>query len=166
MSKKEGNGKSRKERNLTLVKQFEREHDREPFDLHEVYRWANAKGLWEAPKDLAEKMFIKEVAQDLREVYIDTDDGSRVREYHAVIKGEGAQRTLWANIFTAPKKHLEEGFGQRRQQSLGDARQLKADIDYVNKKRFKKDPITMSFNFDEDLAEEEALKELRKKGAA
>jgi hypothetical protein len=26
-----------KERNLTLVKQFEREHDREPFNLHEIF---------------------------------------------------------------------------------------------------------------------------------
>jgi hypothetical protein len=166
MSKKEQDGMSRKERNLTTVERFEREHARAPFDLHEVYRFAKANDLWEEPKDLAEKMFIKEVAKDLREEYIDTDDGSRVRKYHAVIKGEGAQRTLWANIFTAPKQHLEEGFGQRRQQSLGDTRQLKADMDFVNKKRFKKDPIAMSFNFDEDLAEEEALKEMRKKKGA
>jgi hypothetical protein len=157
---------SRKELNLKLVKQFERDHQRQPFDLHEVYRWAKGNKLWDAPKDLAEKMFIKEVAQDLREVYVETDDGSRVREYHAVIKGTGAQRTLWANIFDAPKDHLEKGFAQRRQQSLGEARQLKADMDFVNRKRFQKAPITMSFNFDEDLAEEAALKALRKKGAA
>lgn len=157
---------SRKEQNLKLVKQFEREHQRKPFDLHEVYKWAKKKRLWEAPEDLEEKQFMEEVARTLREVTFDTEDGTRVREYHAVIKGKGAQRTFWGNIFTAPKENLEEGFAQRRQQSLGDARQLKADLEFVNKKRFSDAPIVMSFNFDEDLAEEEALRELRKKGAA
>jgi hypothetical protein len=155
---------SRKEQNLNLVKQFEKEHQRKPFELHEIYRWAKKKGLWEAPADLAEKKFVEEVARDLREVYIDDGEGGRVRYYHAVIKGNGAQGTLWANVWDSPKPNLEKGFSQRRQQSLGDCRQLKADINFVNKKRFQDAPITMSFNFDEDLAEEEALKRLREEG--
>jgi hypothetical protein len=152
---------SRKEHNVKIVKQFEREHQRKPFDLHEVYSWATAKGLWFPPHDLAERKFVEEVASALREEYITGDDGNRVRYYHAVTQGR--QGTLWANVDTGPKDHLLEGYKQRRQQSLGDCRQLKIDVDYANKKRFQDEPILMSFNFDLDLAEEEAYKEMKKK---
>jgi hypothetical protein len=154
---------SRKEQNLKLVKQFEQEHKREAFDLHEVYRWAKAKGLWAARKDLEEKKFIEEVARDLREVTIDDGEGGRVRYYYAVIKGDGAQGALWGNIWGLPRPNLEKGLQQQRQQSLGDCRNTKAAMDFINKHRFPDNPITMSFNFDEDLAEEDALKQMRKK---
>lgn len=155
---------SRKERNIKMIKQFEVEHQRKPFDLHEVYEWATSKGLWFPPLDLAEKRFVEEVAHALREEYITAEDGSKVRYYHAVTQGR--QGTLWGNLDTAPKAHLSEGFKQRRQQSLGDCRQLKTDVDYCNKKRFQAEPIPMSFNFDLDLAEEEAYKKLLKKEKA
>lgn len=155
---------TRKERNLEIVRRFEKEHQRKPFDLHEVYRFARKHNLWPEPHDLAERKFIDEVAKDLREVYIDNGEGDRVRYYHAVVKGNGAQGTLWGNVWDLPQEHLETGFSQRRGQSLGDCRQLKLDIEFVNKVRFSARPIVMSFNFDEDLAEEDALKELRKRG--
>lgn len=66
---------SRKERNIKMIKQFEVEHQRKPFDLHEVYEWATSKGLWFAPLDLAEKRFVEEVAHALREEYITAEDG-------------------------------------------------------------------------------------------
>jgi len=158
---------SRKEYDIKLIKRFEAEHARKPFDLHEVYFWAKANNLWYAPKDLEEKKFIEEMAQALREEYITTEEGERVRAYHAITKvKDGRQQTLWANMFDAPRDHIEEAFQQRRRGSLGDCRQLKADIDYLNKKRFQESPIQMSFNFDLDLAEEEAFKELNKQKKA
>lgn len=161
---------SRKEHNRQLVKRFEKEHKRPAFDLHEVYRWAKKNKLWEASKDLEEKKFIEELARDLREVTIDDGEGGRIRYYYAVIKGNGAQGALWGNIWDFPRPHLEKGLQQQRQQSLGDCRHTKAAMDFVNKHRFSDNPIAMSFNFDEDLAEEEALKQMRKekkkKGAA
>jgi hypothetical protein len=161
---------SRKEQNLKIVRQFEVEHKRKPFELHEVYRWAKKKGLWEAPKDLEEKKFVDEVSKDLREVTIDDGEGGRVRYYHAVIKGNGAQGVLWGNVWDLPREKLEQGLAQRRQGSLADCRKTKADMEFINKNRFPNNPIVMSFNFDEDFAEEEALKQMqknkKKKGAA
>lgn len=153
---------SRKEQNVKLVQQFEVKHQRKPFDLHEIYHWAKTNGLWYAPKDLEEKKFVEDVAQALREEYFTAEDGARVRVYHATIRTKnGRQQTLWANMFDAPKEHIEEAFQQRRRGSLGDCRQLKVDIEYCNKKRFRDNPIQMSFNFDLDLAEEEALKQMQ-----
>lgn len=156
---------SRKEQDVKLVRRFEEDHQRMPFDLHEVYQWAKANELWFPPKDLEEKKFIEEIAQALREEYFTAADGTPVRAYHAIVKNlDGRQQTLWANMFDAPREHIEEAFQQRRRGSLADCRQLKNDIDYVNHSRFEESPIQMSFNFDEDLAEEEALKHLKAKG--
>ncbi len=155
--------KNRKEHNQKIASQFEQTHQRKPFDLHEVYRWAKDNKLWFPEKDFEEKKFVEEMADALSDVYITADDGSRVRLYHAR-KGknkDGRQQVFWANMFDAPLEHLEEAFQQRRRSSLGDCRQLKSDVDYCNKKRFQDNPIQISFNFDLDLAEEEALKQMQ-----
>lgn len=159
---------SRKEWNIRITRDFEEEHGRIPFNLHEVYAWAVSKGLWQAPNDLAEKKFITEMADALREEFVTTTDGEKVRYYYAVTHGR--QGTLWGNLHTAPRDHIATSLKQRRRQSLGDCRQMKRDMDFVNKERFTSDPIQLSFNFDADLAEEAAVKEMRllrmKKAAA
>lgn len=146
------------------MKRFEREHERKPFDLHEVYVWAVVNDLWTPPLDLAERRFVEEMSSDLREEYITDENGDHIRYYHAVTRGR--QGALWANVFTGTKDHLFEGFVQRRKNSLGDCRQLKLDMDYCNRNRFGDDPIQMSFNFDADLAEEEAYRQMKAKKRA
>lgn len=156
---------SRKEQDLKIVRQFEDAHQREPFDLHEVYRWAKENNLWHPPTDLAEKKFVEEVAQALREEKFTADDGEQIRRYHANMRiVNGRQQWLWQNDQDADRSFLEEGLQLRRKQGLDDVRQIKADMDYFNRKRFSDNPIQMSFNYDEDLAEEEALKSVKKKG--
>jgi hypothetical protein len=152
---------SRKEQDMKIVRDFEITHQREPFDLHEVYHWAKSNNLWYAPKDLEEKKFVEEFAQVLREEYITADDGSKVRYYYAVTQGR--QGSLWGNWETASREHIAESLKQKRHQSLADCRQTKNDMDFVNRKRFQVNPIQMSFNFDADLAEEEAYKEMKHK---
>lgn len=147
---------TRKDRNIRITREFELEHGRIPFNLHEVYAWAVNKKLWYAPIDLAEKKFVAEMADALREEYITTDDGDKVRYYYAVTHGR--QGTLWGNLDTAPRTHIDLSLKQRRRQSLADCRQMKTDMDYVNQKRFTSSPIQLSFNFDADLAEEAAYK--------
>lgn len=154
--------KNRKEHNQKVAGQFEQTHQRKPFDLHEMYRWVKDNNLWFPDKDFEEKKFVEEMADALSDVFITADDGSRVRLYYAR-KGknkDGRQQVFWANMFDAPLEHLEEAIQQRRRGSLADCRQLKADVDYCNKKRFQDNPIQISFNFDLDLAEEEALKQI------
>ena len=150
---------TRKERNIKNIQKFELEHQRKPFDLHEVFTWVVENKLWGPPPDLVERKFMEEVSGNLREEYITEENGDLVRYYHAVTRGR--QGSLWGNLDTAPKDHLYEAFMQRRRQSLGDCRQLKTDVDYCNRQRFSDTPIQMSFNFDADLAEEAAVKEVR-----
>lgn len=152
---------SRKDQLIQHTRQFETEHQREPFDPHEVARWMIARGLWQPQRDLAVQKCAEEIATALREVYITADDGTRVRVYHARrLTRDGRQQTLWANMFDAPRAHIEVALQQRREQVLGDCRQLKFDVDYYNQIHPEQPAIQLSFDFSEDLAEEEALRRM------
>jgi hypothetical protein len=73
--------------------------------------------------------------------------------------GEGpAQIPLWADIRTAGREHMETAFQQRRQQILGDCRQLKRDVDSYNDNYNAGEPLQMIFNFIDDLAEDELVR--------
>ncbi len=56
---------------------------------------------------------------------------------------------------------MEVAFQQRRQQIVGDCRQLKTDVDSYNENANSEQPIQMVFDFTDDLAELDALKALR-----
>ncbi len=52
---------------------------------------------------------------------------------------------------------MEIAFQQRRQQIVGDCRQLKTDADSFNDNSNPGSPIQMIFDFTDDLAELEAM---------
>lgn len=54
---------------------------------------------------------------------------------------------LWEDMRTAPRAHVEVVFAQRRNQIIGDCRQLKADVDSFNDPKRGDNPIQMIFNF-------------------
>ena len=64
---------------------------------------------------------------------------------------------MWADIRTAPRKHMDTAFRQRRGQILGECKQLKSDVDSYNQNASLGRPIPMIFDFTDDLAEMEAL---------
>jgi hypothetical protein len=97
----------------------------------------------------------------MREEYIVDPQGRTVRAKHAarLIK-DGEQLALWADIRTADRRHMEIAFQQRRQQIVGDCRQLKTDADSYNDNANPGKPIQMVFDFTQDLAELEAFESL------
>lgn len=69
----------------------------------------------------------------------------------------GRQAEFWADMQTAPREHMEIAFQQRRQQIVGDCRQLKWDVDSYNENHNSGEPLQMVFDFTLDLEEIEAL---------
>ncbi len=63
---------------------------------------------------------------------------------------------LWDDMRTASRQHMRMSFQQRRQQIVGDCRQLKVDVDSYNDMKPDEEPIQMVFDFTMDLAELEA----------
>jgi len=70
------------------------------------------------------------------------------------------QTNIWDDIRTAPRSHMQAAFGQRRNQIVGDCRQLKADVDSYNDAHEGDFPIQLSLDFTRDIAELEAMANL------
>ena len=144
---------------LTYIEALQRDAD-EYFAEHplattkELAVWAIQTRRWEPPPDLILKRCREDFARALREQYIQDDLGRPVRAKHAarIIRGD-QQKTFWADIRKAPRKHMEVAFQQRREQIVGDCRQLQRDIDYYNKAHPDERPVQMVFDFTEDVEE-------------
>jgi hypothetical protein len=90
----------------------------------------------------------------MREEHITDPQGRSIRAKHVVRKKiNGEQQALWDDIRTAKPEHMEIALQQRRQQIVGDCRQLKNDMDSYNENRKPVRPIQIVFDFTNDLKE-------------
>jgi hypothetical protein len=128
-----------------------------PASARQIAGWAISQGLWKPHPTSIVDQCADQLARAMREEYIVDPQGRTVRAKHAAkVLSAGQQMTLWADIRTAGKAHMEIAFQQRRQQVLGDCRQLKTDVDSYNENADLSEPIQMVLDFSRDL-EEEAL---------
>ena len=129
-----------------------------PATRKELAVWAIAQNEWRPSRASLVAQCSEELARAMREEYITDNQGRRVPAKHAARIADGhKQRTLWADIRTADPEHMKVAFGQRRQQIVGDCRQLKMDVDSYNENAGRRDPVQLSFDFTRDLEELEAL---------
>ena len=125
-----------------------------PATAHDVAEWAIRQRLWQPrPADIVDQC-ADDLARAAREEYITDAKGRRVRAKHSArVSRDGKQYSLWADIRTAPRTHMELAFRQRRIQIVGDCRQLKSDVDSYNDANPGLTPIPMLFDFNDDLEE-------------
>jgi hypothetical protein len=138
-----------------LFARYKAEIAAEPADLREVGAWAIREGLWHPkPSDLQER-FAREMADALREEYRTDSAGRRYRAKHAVraTNFDGKQMSLWDDIDTAPRPHMEKAFAQRRRQIVSDSHQLRLDVDHFNSANPVEEPIQLILDFTDDVHE-------------
>lgn len=129
-----------------------------PATARDMAVWAIRNKLWAANPSALINRCAEDLARAMREELIKDAQGRTVRAKHvARIDCDGEQLMLWADIRTASREHMAVAFQQRRQQIVGDCRQLKLDVDSFNENRSLDNPIQMSFDFTYDLLELEAL---------
>ena len=127
-----------------------------PATTHQIASWAISKKLWQPPPSTIIDVCADELARAMREEHIVDPQGRTVRAKHVVrIERDGKQLRLWDDIRRAERQHMEIAFQQRRQQIVGDCRQLKVDVDSYNENRKPARPIQMVFDFTSDLKEAE-----------
>ena len=96
--------------------------------------WPIKTGKWEPPSDLVLRRCKQDFARALREQHILDERGLLIRAKHATrISGGERQQTFWGDIRKAPREHLILAFQQRREQIVGDCRQLDRDVEYSTK---------------------------------
>jgi hypothetical protein len=100
-----------------------------------------------------------ELSKAMREDYIVDEFGKPVRRLHSArigergADGEFIQQNLWGDIRTADRDFMEVSFQQRRNQIVGECRQLQNAIDYFNRKHPEDEPIQFIFDFTDDVIE-------------
>jgi len=134
---------------------------------HDVAAWAYQKGLWKPrPKNVID-ILADDLSRAWREEYRTDSMGRRYRAKHAVrVKENGKQMTLWADIDTASRPHMERAFAQRRQQVIGDCFQLKTDVDVYNDQHTENYPIQVVLDFTYDVEELQYLQNGKNRDAA
>jgi len=128
-----------------------------PASARDIAAWAIENKLWAMrPADIVNRC-ADELARAMREEYIVDPQGRTVRAKHAAkVKVNGEQMTLWDDIRTADRDFMAIAFQQRRQQVVGDCRQLKVDVDSYNQNKNPGEPIQIVFDFTLDVLEAEA----------
>jgi len=120
----------------------------------EFAEWAIRTGRWQPPQDIAIRLCKQDFARAMREQCIKDDAGQPVRAKHACRLPSGdRQQYFWADIRNAPRTHIAMSFRQRREQVVGDLRQLDRDNNYWEKKHPGEEPIQIVFDFTDDVAE-------------
>src|SRR5437879_4193909 len=126
-----------------------------PATTRQIATWAIAQGMWKPHPTSAIEQCADQLSRAMREEYVIDPQGRTVRAKHAAkVLAAGKQLTLWADIRTASKFHMEIALQQRRHQILGDCRQLKTDADSYNENAAPLEPIQMVLDFSRDLEEE------------
>lgn len=142
--------KTKREMNQQIIADYVKEHGDQPWDHHDVARWAISTGRWQRSPLSREQLCAKELSQAAREEMFTDAQGRRVRRKHACYQD---QTYLWADIESAPPEHMKLSLQQRRRSTLGDLKQLKTDQDSYNDNNRHGAQIQVSFDFTEDLAE-------------
>jgi hypothetical protein len=122
----------------------------------EIAVWAVRSNLWDAPSDLIINKCREDFSRALREQYIHDEQGRPIRAKHvARVRRGDKQLHLWADIRTARRQHMLVAFQQRREQIVGDCRQLKRDADFYNSQHTDAKPVQLCFDFRDDVEEGE-----------
>ncbi len=140
-----------------IIEDYRKAGEPWPAAAKTIAEWAITTGRWELPAAAAINRCAEDLATAMREEYYTDPKGRRVRLLHPARRYVGGQQlTLWDDIRTASRSHMQLSLQQRRQNIVGDCRQLKTDVDSFNDAHPLEAPIQMVFDFTMDLAELEA----------
>jgi CRISPR/Cas system CSM-associated protein Csm2 small subunit len=128
-----------------------------PAAKEEIAEWAVAHDRYQLTRGMAISQCAEHLARAMRVEHVIDHEGRSVRKYYAArMREDGKQKTLWADL-DADLPFMEVAVANRRQQIVGECRQLKTDVDSYNERRSPDRPIQVVFDFTTDLEELEQL---------
>lgn len=144
-----------------IAKEYQSDGQKWPASTREIAEWAIKTKRWVPHPSAIVNQCAEELSRAMREEYVRDNQGRKIRTKHAATYQNGTEQlVLWDDIRTASHKHMERAFQQRRQQILGDCKQLKNDVDSYNENRLPHTPIQMVFDFTIDLEEIELARKI------
>lgn len=135
-----------------FIRFYREKTSKDEWDMHEVAKMASEMG-WKlpiapSPVDLLARAFSKAARSETR---IDNETGQRYRVNHAFTADDKGQVTLWVDIDTAPRKHMQKSVTNRREQVVGDLVQLTFDVEHWNRVNPTVEPLDVPLDFTFDV---------------
>ena len=131
-----------------------------PASAEQMAEWAVAHDRYELTRGLAISQCKEKIARAMRLEHVRDNKGRSVRKYYAARIREGGQLVMRWDDWNAQRTFMEVATANRRNQILGECRQLKNDVDSYNERRSPNQPIQVEFDFTIDLEELEQLDEI------
>ncbi len=148
-------------RRQEIVRLYREAHSNRPASSVEMADWAMRTDLWKPkPVDLR-KQLAEELSRAMSEEFMTDPRNRRVRAKHvARVSVNGKQQSLWVDMRDknpAAGKLKVVALQNRRQQVVGDLKQLKTDADSFNEyyNYTNEEPFQLILDFTDDIAEAE-----------
>jgi hypothetical protein len=152
-------------RRQEIINQYRASHHNRPAEAVEIADWALRNRLWKPkPVDLR-KQLAEELSRAMSEEFFTDPQNRRVRAKHvARVEVGGKQQNLWVDMRDknpAAAKLKIISLQNRRQQIVGDCKQLKTDVDSFNENYnyTNLEPFQLILDFTDDVAEAEMMAE-------
>lgn len=128
-----------------------------PASAEEMAEWAVAHDRYALTRGMAISQCKERIARAMRLEHVRDKKGRSVRKYYAARIKDNGQLTMRWDDWNAERPFMEIATANRRNQILGECRQLKNDVDSYNERQCPDRPIQVEFNFTVDLEELEQL---------
>lgn len=131
-----------------------------PATAEQMAEWAVAQERFQITRGMAISQCKEKIARAMRLEHVIDKKGRSVRRYYAARLRENGQLSIKWDDLNAERPFMEVSAANRRNQILGECRQLKSDVDSYNERRCPDQPIQTDFNFNVDLEELEQLDDI------
>ena len=138
---------------LTIVEDYRNAGNPWPASRDEIAEWAVAHDKYQLTRGMAVAQCAERIARAMRLEHVKDKKGRSVRKYYAARIRENGQMTIRWDDWNAERPFMEVATANRRNQILGECRQLKDDVDSYNERLCPTQPIQVEFNFGVDLEE-------------
>jgi hypothetical protein len=142
---------------LQIVEDYRAAGQPWPATKDQIAEWAVAKERYQLTRGMAVRQCAERLSRAMRLEHIKDQKGRSVRRYYAARVLEDGQLTMKWDDWNAERPFMEIATANRRNQILGECRQLKSDVDSYNERRCPDEPIQVEFDFTVDLEELDQL---------
>lgn len=142
---------------LEIVEDYRASGELWPATAEQLAEWAVARERFNITRGMAISQCKEKIARAMRLEHVRDRKGRSVRKYYAARIQENGQMTMKWDDLNAERPFMEISKTNRRNQILGECRQLKNDLDSYNERVCPEDPIQVEFDFTVDLEELEQL---------
>jgi hypothetical protein len=138
---------------VNIVEDYRRAGQPWPATAEQLAEWAVAQERFQITRGMAVNQCKEKIARAMRLEHVRDRKGRSIRKYYAARVRENGQLLMKWDDLNAERPFMEISTANRRNQILGECRQLKNDVDSYNERCCPDQPIQVEFNFTTDLEE-------------